>query len=147
VALLRNDKDWEAHVIESPTMVKQGDSYIMFFSANHFGWEDHQRLSPYAMGYAAARVRWGRAWTRRKTRSCTAITTVRRAASAVRAPGAVRGGGAPVHRVPRPCGAGGCRNANRGRYMYVAPLMWRDGVPRLGVSLRPVPAARAGERG
>ena len=39
-------------MIESPTMTRHGDRYVMFFSANHFGWEEHQRVSPYAMGYA-----------------------------------------------------------------------------------------------
>jgi hypothetical protein len=77
VKLLTNDQPWEAHVIESPTMVRRGDAYVLFYSANHFGWEAHQRLSPYAMGP------WGRARTRPKTRCSTAIPTARRDASAV----------------------------------------------------------------
>lgn len=52
VALLDNDQPWEAHAIESPTIVRRGDAYVLFYSANHSGWEPHQRLSPYAMGYA-----------------------------------------------------------------------------------------------
>lgn len=29
-----------------------------------------------------------------------------------------------------------CRNAGKGRYMYIAPLLWEKGEPRIGVSLR-----------
>jgi hypothetical protein len=53
VALLRNDQPWEAHVIESPTMEHHAGGYTLFFSANHFGWEPNQRLSPYAIGHAS----------------------------------------------------------------------------------------------
>jgi beta-xylosidase len=49
---MTNDKPWEAHVIEAPTMVRTPVGYTMLYSANHYGWETHQRLSPYAMGYA-----------------------------------------------------------------------------------------------
>jgi beta-xylosidase len=52
VSLLRNDKPWEAHVIEAPTMVRTPSGYTMLFSANDFAWQKHRRLSPYAVGYA-----------------------------------------------------------------------------------------------
>jgi hypothetical protein len=31
----------------------------------------------------------------------------------------------------------GCRDMNRGRYMYIAPLLWEGSKPKLAKSLRP----------
>jgi beta-xylosidase len=145
VALLRNDRDWEAHVIESPTMVRHGDSYILFFSANHFGWEEHQRLSPYAMGYARCQGPMG---------PCTdhpdnpiLYSYNNRQAGCLSGPGhqAVFTVGGRDFIVFHAHGArSGCRRGNLGRYMYIAPLLWQGGAPQIGVSLRPPPA---GERG
>jgi len=39
-------------VVEAPSMVRRPDGYVLFFSANHFGWEADQRFSNYAIGYA-----------------------------------------------------------------------------------------------
>lgn len=140
VALLRNDAAWEAHVIESPTMARQGDAYVLFFSANHFGWEEHQRLSPYAMGYATCRGPMG---------PCTdapnnpiLYSYNNRQGGCLSGPGhqavfEARGRQFIVfhaHGATR-----GCRRTTLGRYMYVAPLLWRDGAPQIGVSLRPAP--------
>lgn len=52
VALVRNDKPWEGRVVEAPTMVEQGGAYVLFFSANDFGWRSTQRVSSYGIGYA-----------------------------------------------------------------------------------------------
>jgi multiple sugar transport system substrate-binding protein len=46
VQLIRNDKQWEAHVIEAPTMFKHDSKYYLFYSANDYGGV------PYAVGYA-----------------------------------------------------------------------------------------------
>ena len=46
VRLIRNDKQWEGHVIEAPTMFKHDGKYYLFYSANNYaGFE-------YAVGYA-----------------------------------------------------------------------------------------------
>jgi beta-xylosidase len=147
VALLRNDRPWEAHVIESPTMVRQGNSYIMFFSANHFGWEEHQRLSPYAMGFARCQGPMG---------PCTdhpgnpiLYSYNNRQAGCLSGPGhqAVFNVGQRQFIVFHAHGAtSGCRRANLGRYMYIAPLLWQNGTPQVGVSVRPR-AAPPGDRG
>jgi len=147
VALLRNDRPWEAHVIESPTMVRQGNSYIMFFSANHFGWEEHQRLSPYAMGFARCQGPMG---------PCTdhpgnpiLYSYNNRQAGCLSGPGhqAVFEAGGRQFIVFHAHGAtSGCRRANLGRYMYVAPLIWQNGTPQVGPSVRPRAAPR-GQRG
>ncbi|MGK5679291.1 glycoside hydrolase family 43 protein [Actinoplanes sp. URMC 104] len=44
--LLRNDADWEAHVIEAPQMVRHDGKLYLFYSANAFDKE------AYALGYA-----------------------------------------------------------------------------------------------
>jgi len=146
VALLRNDKPWEAHVIESPTMTKQGENYIMFFSANHFGWEDHQRLSPYAMGYARCKGPMGPCVDAPNNPILYSYNT--KQAGCLSGPGhqaLFEAGGRQFIVFHAHAARGGCRDANKGRYMYVAPLLWRNGEPQIGVSLRPKPPA--GERG
>jgi beta-xylosidase len=46
IQLMRNDVPWEGAVVEAPTMVKHGDTYYLFFSANNYGGVE------YAVGYA-----------------------------------------------------------------------------------------------
>ena len=46
VKLIRNDKHWEAHVIEAPTMFKHDGQYYLFYSANNYAGHE------YAVGYA-----------------------------------------------------------------------------------------------
>jgi len=46
ISLIRNDKAWEGHVIEAPTMFKHDDIYYLFFSANNYAGHE------YAVGYA-----------------------------------------------------------------------------------------------
>ncbi|MFN3946358.1 MAG: glycoside hydrolase family 43 protein [Allosphingosinicella sp.] len=145
VALLRNDKDWEAHVIESPTMVRRDGRYILFYSANHFGWEPHQRLSPYAMGYAVCEGPMGPCAEAPENPILYSYNDERGCLSG---PGhqAIFDSGGRQYIVFHAHGfRPGCRNAGRGRYMYIAPLDWEAGTPRIGPSLRP--HRRAGERG
>lgn len=143
-ALLRNDTAWEAHVIESPTMVRRGNGYVMFFSANHFGWEAHQRLSPYAMGYARCTGPMG---------PCTDAPTNPilysyndRRAGCLSGPGhqaLFEAGGRQFIVFHAHAARAGCRRTTDGRYMYIAPLGWQGDVPQIGESLRPAaPPAR-----
>lgn len=143
VPLMRNDTAWEAHVIEAPTMVRRGNAYIMFYSANHFGWETHQRLSPYATGYAVCTGPMG---------PCTdaPANPILNSYNNRRA-GCLSG---PGHQSVFSVGARqfisfhawaatpGCRRFDNRRYMYVAPLLWDGDTPRIGISLRPAPPAR-----
>jgi beta-xylosidase len=138
VALLRNDKPWEAHVIESPTMVRQDGKYIMFFSANHFGWEPHQRLSPYAMGFARCQGPMGPCVDAPNNPILYSYND--KEAGCLSGPGhqALFEVSGRQFIVFHAHGArGGCRNAEKGRYMYIAPLVWQSGEPKVGVSLRP----------
>ncbi len=145
VALLSNDAPWEEHVIESPTMVRNGEDYILFFSANHFGWEEHQRLSPYAMGYARCEGPMGPCVDAPENPILYSYND--REAGCLSGPGhqaVFEVNGRPFIVFHAHGATRGCRRAQLGRYMYVAPLLWRDGKPQIGVSLRPPPA---GERG
>jgi beta-xylosidase len=137
VALLRNDVPWEAHVIEAPTMARHGGSYTIFYSANHYGWEPDQRLSPYAIGYADCRAPLG---------PCTdAPANPILHSYNDRQAGCLSGPGHPAVFQARGryfiafhawAATPGCRLADRRRYLYVAPLGWRDGAPQIAVSLR-----------
>ena len=138
VPLLRNDREWEAHVVESPTMVKQDGRYVLFFSANHFGWEPHQRLSPYAMGYAVCAGPMGPCEDSADNPILYSYND--KAAGCLSGPGhqaVFEADGRQFIVFHAHAARGDCRNAGKGRYMYVAPLLWRDGVPRLAKSLRP----------
>ena len=138
VTLLRNDRPWEAHVIESPTMVRHGDRYVMFFSANHFGWELQQRLSPYAMGYARCQGPMGPCVDAPNNPILHSYKD--RTAGCLSGPGhqaVFEAGGRPFIVFHAHGATASCRNAGKGRYMYVAPLLWENGEPKIGVSLRP----------
>jgi beta-xylosidase len=47
---MRNDRPWERHVIEAPTIFRHEDTYYLFYSANDYGSAD------YAVGYATSDV-------------------------------------------------------------------------------------------
>ena len=51
--LIRRDQAWERPLIENPAMVKDGDNYYLFYSANW--WESHE----YAIGYAVCETMTG----------------------------------------------------------------------------------------
>jgi beta-xylosidase len=146
VPLLRNDARWEAHVIESPTMTRTPDGYVLFFSANHFGWETHQRLSPYAMGYARCEGPMGPCVDAPNNPILYSYNS--REAGCLSGPGhqaLFESGGRQYIVFHAHAARSGCRDANRGRQMYIAPLGWKDGEPQIAPSLRPPP--RNGERG
>ncbi len=48
VALLRHDRAWEEPLVEAPAMVRHGDTYYLFYSAN---WWESER---YCIGYATS---------------------------------------------------------------------------------------------
>jgi beta-xylosidase len=45
-ALIARDRDWEGDIVEAPSMIRRGDAYYLFYSANWYG------SSAYAIGYA-----------------------------------------------------------------------------------------------
>jgi len=46
--LIRQDQYWEGDLVEAPTLVRRGDSYVLFYSASSYSGEQ------YATGYAVA---------------------------------------------------------------------------------------------
>lgn len=137
VAILRNDTGWEAHVIEAPTMLRRGDRYYMFFSANHYGWETHQRLSPYAMGYATCSGPMGPCTDAAANPILNSYND--RQAGCLSGPGhqsIVTVGQRQFVSFHAWAATRGCRKADNKRYLYVAPLLWDGDVPRIGVGLR-----------
>jgi beta-xylosidase len=138
VALLRNDVPWEAHVIEAPTMARHGAGYTIFYSANHYGWEPDQRLSPYAIGYADCRGPMGPCTDAASNPILHSYND--RQAGCLSGPGhpAVFAVGARTFIAFHAWAATpGCHLLDPRRYLYIAPLGWRDGAPQIGVSLRP----------
>jgi beta-xylosidase len=48
VRLVKQDRAWEGDLVEAPTLVRHGTSYVLFYSANDYGGDR------YATGYAVA---------------------------------------------------------------------------------------------
>ena len=138
VELLKDDQKWEDRVVEAPTMVRSPLGYELFFSGGFFGWNPEEGgLSPSAMGYASCSGPLG---------PCTAAAQNPILHSfSDRDAGCLSG---PGHQSVFVVGARrfisfhaweaspGCRKQDNRRYLYVAPLFWKDGRPQIGPSLR-----------
>lgn len=138
VALVDNDQPWEAHVVEAPSMWRSPQGrYILFYSANHYGWEKDQRISVYAMGYAVCESAMGPC---KDAPGNPLIYSYKD-----RKLGCLSG---PGHQAPFRVGTrdyiafhawaatSGCRKKGDARYLYVAPLVWQGDAPRIARSLR-----------
>ena len=137
--MLVNDQPWEAHVIEAPSMVRTSASYVMFYSANDYAWQPDQRASAYATGYARCTGPLG---------PCTDAANNPILASRIDKPNCLSG---PGHQTVFSDGRASyiafhawaaTRQCARGpdkRYMYIAPLAIRSGVPAIGPSPPPAP--------
>ena len=137
VAIARDTKPWEQKLIESPTMVRAPTGYQLFYSGGFFGWNDDQRLSPYAMGYATCAGPMGPCVPSPANPILHSFND--------RQSGCISG---PGHQSIFTVGTRhfiafhawavtkGCRKADNKRFLYVAPLSWKAGKPVIGVSLR-----------
>jgi beta-xylosidase len=137
VALLKPDAAWEGSVIEAPSMARIGDSYALFYSANDFAWPESMRLSPYGIGYATCRTPQG---------PCTDAPDNPLLHSFNASVGCLSG---PGHQALFQVGprwfiafhawsaSPNCHPLDWKRFLYVAPLIWKDGKPAVGISLRP----------
>lgn len=136
--MLESDADWEARLIEAPSMTHAGGAYTLFFSANDFAWQDNERLSSYAIGYATCRTPLGPCSGARGNPILHSFYT--REAGCLSGPGHQA-----IFQVANRtflafhawAATPGCRKSDPRRYLYIAPLAWRDGAPVIGVSLRP----------
>ncbi len=136
--LIRNDKHWEWRVVESPTMVRNDDGrYTLLFSANHFGWENDQRLSNYAMGYARCESATGPCVKAAENPVLHSYSTKRE--GCLSGPGhqtVFEAAGKRFLVFHAWSATNRCERANKGRYMYIAPLWWQGDTPVIGQSVR-----------
>lgn len=134
--LLKAEKGWEGSLIEAPTMVHSEKGYDLFYSANDFAWQDNAALSPYAFGYAACDGPLGPCRHEKEP----VLHSFNAEGTCLSGPGHQA-----IFRVgPRWFVAfhawsatPSCHKLDWKRYLYVAPLLWKDGVPAVGISLRP----------
>lgn len=137
VELIHDDKQWEQRLVEAPTMVRSPAGYELFFSAAYFGWNGNQQQSPYGMGYATCAGPLG---------PCTKSADNPILHSFYdRQAGCLSG---PGHQSIFTVGthtlisfhaweaSSGCRKVDDRRYLYVAPIFWKDGKPHIAPSLR-----------
>ena len=143
--LVKDDAEWENRLVEAPAMVRSPGGYQLFYSAAYYGWNPEDRLSPYATGYAICSGPLGPCADAPEN----PILHSSRSGEI----GCISGPGHPSifaaggqHYIAFHAWAANrrCRKAEDSRYLYVAPLQWDDGKPRIGPSIR---AAANGERG
>lgn len=135
--LIRDRLKWEGGLVEAPTMIHAPAGYFLFFSANDFAWQRDQKLSAYAIGYATCEGPTG---------PCKEAGDKPLLYSFDGPEGCLSG---PGHQSVFNVGARwfisfhawsatpGCRPLDPMRWFYVAPLLWKDGKPEIGVGLRP----------
>ena len=135
-ALVSADKHWEWRVVEAPTMVRRPEGYTLFFSANHFGWEDDQRLSNYGVGYANCRGPMGPC---EDAADSPLLTSRMGAAGCVSGPGhqaVFDFGGRQFMAFHAWAATAGCRKMGHERHMYISPLRWNEAKPEVRMTLR-----------
>jgi beta-xylosidase len=138
VELVKDDQGWEERVVEAPTMIRSAAGYELFFSGGFFGWNvEEGGLSPYAMGYASCAGPLGPCKAARENPVLHSFYD--------REAGCLSG---PGHQSIFAVGersfisfhaweaSSGCRKVDDRRYLYIAPLFWKDGKPQIGPSLR-----------
>lgn len=138
VQLLEDDQAWEQHVVEAPTMVLSPAGYELFFSGGFFGWRPEEGgLSPYAIGYASCAGPLGPCTAARDNPILHSFND--RQAGCLSGPGHQS-----IFKVATRTfmsfhaweANSGCRKVDDNRYLYIAPLFWKEGKPQIGPSLR-----------
>jgi beta-xylosidase len=145
VELVKDDKAWEMRVVEAPTMVRSPGGYVLFYSAGYYGWNADDRLSPYAMGYAGCAGPLGPCTDAPDNPILHSYND--RDAGCLSGPGhqsVFQAGGRSFITFHAWAATSGCRKLEDRRYLYVAPLGWKDGKPQIAPSLR---VRKASERG
>jgi beta-xylosidase len=139
VELIKDNQGWEDRVVEAPTMVPSPLGYELFFSGGFFGWNpDEGGLSPYAMGYAACAGPLGPCTQAKDNPILHSFNE--REAGCLSGPGhqsIFRVGERTFMSFHAWAATSSCRKADDKRYLYIAPIFWKDGKPQIGMSLRP----------
>jgi beta-xylosidase len=135
---LTDEDAWEQRVIEAPTMIRVPDGYAMLYSGGYFGWNDDQRLSPYAMNWARCSGPLGPC----KDAGPKPIL------NSYAKPGKEGCLSGPGHQSVFRANGGtfisfhgwattrGCRKGEGKRFLYVAPFGWENNAPAIAPSLR-----------
>lgn len=143
VPLVKDDAKWEMKLVEAPAMVLGPAGYQLFYSAAYYGWDpSRDRLSPYATGYAACTGPLGPCVDAPENPILHSFND--RQAGCLSGPGhpsIFEAGGRRFIAFHAWQATKGCRKADEERFLYIAPLFWKDGKPVIGPSLR------HGERG
>jgi beta-xylosidase len=137
VALVEDDRDWEWKLVEAPTMVRSPAGHRLFYSAAFFGWDPKERLSRYATGYATCAGPLGPCRDAPENPILNSFND--KAAGCLSGPGHTsifQVGARQFIAFHAWAATKGCRPAEDKRFLYVAPLSWKDGKPQIGVSLR-----------
>jgi hypothetical protein len=119
-------------------MVHSPAGYELFFSGGFFGWNvEEGGLSPYAMGYASCTGPLGPCTAAKENPILHSFND--------REAGCLSG---PGHQSIFQVGtrmfisfhaweaSSGCRKQDDKRYLYIAPIFWKDAKPQIGPSLR-----------
>jgi beta-xylosidase len=137
--LLKDNERWEDRVIEAPTMVRAPTGYDLFYSGGFFGWNPEEGgLSPYAMGYASCTSPLGPCMPSKANPLLHSFND--RGAGCISGPGHQSIFSAAGHMFisfHAWAATAACRKApDDARYLYVAPLFWKNGEPTIGPSVR-----------
>ena len=146
VQMLDDRARWKERVVEAPTMVRGPAGYTMFYSGGFFGWNPQEGgLSPYAMGYASCSGPLGPCDEAPGNPILHSFKD--KEAGCLSGPGhqsVFQANGRTYISFHAWAATPRCTKLEDERYLYVAPLFWREGKPTLGPSLRP---EKLGERG
>lgn len=138
---------WKQRVIEAPTMIRTPDGLAMLYSAGYFGWNEDQRLSPYAMAFALCQSALGpcRDGSNKPLLNSFSETEL----GCLSGPGhqsVFRAKGGTFISFHGWATSKSCRKAKDARYLYIVPFGWENGKPELAPSLRPT-ETKVEERG
>jgi beta-xylosidase len=129
VSLIRNDKPWEGRVVEAPTMIERGGSYLLLFSANDYGWQDSQRVSSYAIGYATCEGPLGPCAD--SPNNPFLASTAQPCLSGPGHQAVFQSQGREFLAFHSWAATQDCRPARASRFMHIVQLSWQNGVPQL----------------
>lgn len=140
VEILKDNEPWEDRVVEAPSMVRGPAGYTIFYSGGFFGWNPKEGgLSPYAMGYATCASALGPCTPARENPLLHSFKD--REAGCLSGPGhqsVFTVGNRTFISFHAWAATAQCTNGADARFLYVAPLLWKDGKPQIGESVRPL---------
>ncbi|MBA3512057.1 glycoside hydrolase family 43 protein [Sphingomonas sp.] len=143
VPLIKDDAKWEWRLVEAPSMVRSPAGHQLFYSAAFYGWDPKERLSRYATGYATCAGPLGPCQDAPENPILNSFNERQAGClSGPGHPGIFQVGARTFMAFHAWAATSGCRKADDKRYLYIAPLFWKDGKPLLAPSLRQRARAR-----